>query len=197
MKIVHRSAIRDGAARFDVHAELNRLELRRADFDSMRTGFEIGLLRYAIEVVHGADEVTVDIYLCVALRHVDPQAAVRLARVAAVAVPVRRIPIYIPIAVRRVWIRGRISRIPVVITKTVREERTAVAVGSVEPGAAIKEPEVHARHVAPIPVKAAIRSDHDGPAGAHRTPVHGTTAHRTPWDGARTLCERTGRRSHS
>src|SRR5262245_11946749 len=71
-KVVHRSPIGDRAARLDVHVEGDRLELRRPDFDLVRTGFEVGLLCHAVEVVDDADEVAVDIHLGITLRQVDP-----------------------------------------------------------------------------------------------------------------------------
>src|SRR5712671_475633 len=78
-QFAHRSAISDRAAWFDVDIECDRFELRRSNFYSMGTGFEIGLLEGAVEVVDDSDKISVHIHFGVALRQVDPQTAVRTA----------------------------------------------------------------------------------------------------------------------
>ena len=72
LQFAHGAAIRDRPAGLDVYVELDRLELRRADFDLMRTGFHVGLLHPAVEVVDRPDEISVDVNLGITLWQVDP-----------------------------------------------------------------------------------------------------------------------------
>src|SRR5439155_16371567 len=54
--------VRRGSARLNAHVERKRLVTRCANFDPMRTAFHVQLLEDAIEVVHDADVISVDIY---------------------------------------------------------------------------------------------------------------------------------------
>src|SRR6266705_6926051 len=58
--------IRRGVVRRDAHFERQCLVSRRAHFDAMRTRVEVQTLKDPVEVVDDADEVSVDVNLCVA-----------------------------------------------------------------------------------------------------------------------------------